>query len=152
MQLKVELRRQCNAGNMALLAKQLKSVLKEELAASDEEADNAGDTNNVGDANNTTGETYLIVNDIAIATGDTANAAANYDVAEVDVKQAFQNLSESLDMHALILASLIPALFKFIAELNQAAVTGEPETEDREVEEVCDNQQEEMNQTLEMKL
>ena len=33
-----------------------------------------------------------------------------------------------------------------------AAVIGGAETEDREVEEVCDNQQEEMNQTLEMKL
>ena len=44
--------------------------------------------------------------------------AANYDVAEVNLKQAFQNLTMSLVFHALILASLIPALFKFIAELN----------------------------------
>ena len=116
-QLKVQLRRQYNEGNKALLANRRKGVLKEELAAKDGETDNAGDTNNVGYANNTTGETHLIVNDIVIAAGDTANVAADYDVAEVDVKQAFQNLIKSLVLHELILSSLLPALFKFIAEL-----------------------------------
>ena len=100
---------------MALLAKWLKSMLKVELAANDGEADNAGDTDNVADGNNTTGETHLTVNDMVNAAGDTANAAADYDLAEVDLKQAFRI---SLDLDARILSSLIPALFKFIAEPN----------------------------------
>ena len=54
-----------------------------ELAANDGEADNAGYT----DGNNTTGETHLTVNDMVNAAGDTANAAADYDVVEVDLKQ-----------------------------------------------------------------
>lgn len=41
----------------------------------------------------------------------------------------------------------MPALFKFIAESSNAAVTGGSETEDSEVEEVCDSQQEEMDPT-----
>ena len=46
MQLKVELRRQCNKGTRLCI---LKSMLKEELAANDGEADNTGDMDNVGD-------------------------------------------------------------------------------------------------------
>ena len=91
---------------------------------------------------------HISLSMLQLCHGDTVNAAADYDVAEVDLKQAFQNLS--LVFHALILASLIPALFKFIAELNQAVVRGGAETEDREVEKVCDSLQEEMNQILEM--
>ena len=63
-----------------------------ELAANDGEADNAGDTDNVADGNNTNGETRLTVNNMVNAVGDTANAAADYDLAEVDLKQAFKNL------------------------------------------------------------
>ena len=71
------------------------------------------------------------------AAGDTANAAAEYDVVEVDLKQAFKNLirfacKDIVKSHpsAACLSSLLNRI---------AAVIGGAETEDREVEEVCDS-------------
>ena len=95
-ELKEELKRRglSATGNKATLAERLKSVLKDESAATappaggdgeegagvgsntDGEADNAGDADNVGDTDNTAGETDITVDDTDNAAGDTDNTAA----------------------------------------------------------------------------
>lgn len=89
-ELKEELKRRglSATGNKATLAERLRSVLKDESAASgpttgghaDEDAGNGsntdGDVDNVGDTDNTAADTDIAVDDTDNAAGDTDNTAA----------------------------------------------------------------------------